>query len=651
MNPNLFDSLEIAWRPAPDAFARSPLGRMAARHGVDDLASMTRRAVADPAWFWAAAAEDVGLRWMTPYQQVLDLSDGVAFPHFFKGGRLNWADCSVDRWVDTGRGESLAVWWEGDDGAHAELTYAELKERIDRLAGVFRACGVGLGDVVALLLPMVPEAIVTMLAAAKIGAITVPMFSGYGPEPIRERLAQSGAKLLVTCDAFPRRGRPIQLKAIADEAAAGVATLERILVVGRLGIDVPMRSGRDMWWADAMASAEPIRDALPLDVETPCLLLYSSGSTGRPKGCVHTHGGLPFKFAQEARHGLGVEEGTRLLWLTDMGWVMGAYLITASLTNGGVAVLYEGMPDHPTPDRLWAVAERSEANILGVAPTAVRSLMAKGDEWPDRHPLEALTAIATTGEPWNIEPWRWCFDHVAKRRVPIVNISGGTECGASIVSGTIYSPVKPAAFPGPTLGMAADVFDDTGRPVRGSVGELVVRAPWPGMTKGFWQGDDRYFDTYWSRFPGSWQQGDFAYVDADGFWFLLGRSDDTIKLGGKRVGPAEIESVLVDDPDVIEAAAVGIPDDVKGEVLACFVVLQPEADPVAVCQHITDAVVVAHGKAMKPYIVHAVAGLPKTRNGKIMRRVVKAHYLREALGDLTALDNPEVLDSFPTVVR
>jgi acetyl-CoA synthetase len=646
-----FESLEVAWTPPDGAFAASPAGRMAARHGIGDPGALAARAAADPTWYWAAGAEDVGLEWMHPYDEVVDLSRGVERPRFFPGGQLNWADYSVDRWVRNGRADARAVWWEGDDGDTLTWTYGELKERIDAAAGALGAHGVGVGDVVALLLPMVPEAIVTVLAAAKIGAVVMPLFSGYGSHAVRERLVDSGARALVTCDAFPRRGRAVRVKDVADAAVDGLDSLTTVLVVRRLGVEIPMVAGRDHWWDEACAAAEPLRDAVPMAADAPCLLLYTSGSTGKPKGCVHTHAGLPFKVALEARHGMGVDEHSSMLWLTDMGWVMGSFVITAALTNGGTAVFFEGVPDWPEPDRLWAVAERSGTTVLGVSPTVVRALMAHGISWPDRHDLPQLQAIGSTGEPWNIEPWRWCADHVGKGRAPIVNISGGTEIGGSLLCGSTFLPVKPASFPGATLGVLADVVDEQGRPVRGEIGELVVRSVWPGMTAGFWHDDERYLATYWQRFPGIWHHGDLAYVDADGFWYLLGRSDDTIKVAGKRLGPAEVESLLVSDERVVEAAAIGAPDDVKGEALVCFIVLHAGVDSEAAAADLRDLVAAALGKAMSPRAVHVVGALPKTRNGKVLRRVARAAYLHAPQGDLTSLEDATVLDRWPTTAQ
>jgi acetyl-CoA synthetase len=641
------ERLAIAWHPDKDAFAKAPIGRMAARHGITDPGELWRRAVEEPRWFWPAAVEDVGVRWMRPYDDVLDLSDGIEFPHFFRGGQLNWADYAVDRWVDAGRGDARAVWWEGDDGSTRELTYSELKEEVDKAAGALNAMGVEKGDTVGLVLPMIPEAVVAVLATAKVGGVVVPMFSGYGAPAIRERVEQSGARVIITANAFLRRGKAVPLKTTVDEAVTGLP-VDNILVVRRLdSVSAPMASGRDRDWHDSLSSATPMRQALPMDSEDPCLLLYTSGSTGRPKGCVHTHAGLPFKVAQECRHAMGMDQGDTLLWLTDMGWVMGSFIIAGALVNGGTAAMYEGTPDWPDPDRLWAVAERGNVNVLGISPTAVRSLMRHGSEWAEKHPLESVRVIGTTGEPWNLDPWMWCFRHVGKERAAIVNISGGTECGGSIVAGSIVAATKPMAFSGPTLGMAADVVDEDGKSVRGSVGELVVRAPWPGMTKGFWGNRDLYLDTYWQRFKGMWHQGDFAYVDGESMWYLLGRSDDTIQLAGKRVGPAEVESALVKHDDVVEAAAVGVPDDVKGDAIVAFVVLKDGTEVASIVDALRAQVRAELGPAITPKTILQVPELPKTRSGKVMRRVVRAIYLGEAPGDMSALDNPTALDSLP----
>ncbi len=641
------DRLRTAWTPPHAAFAVSPVGRMAARHGLKDMAALQAKSAEDANWYWAAAAEDLGIRWMRPYEEIVDLSDGPEFARFFAGGRLNWADSAVDRWVDLGRGHAKAIVWEGDDGSNRELSYAELKNTVDHAAGALLRLGVQIGDTVGILLPMIPEAAVSLLAIARIGAIAVPMFSGYGPAAIRERVQESDARVVITCDSFRRRGKTVPLKQTVDEALADLP-VRHVLVVERTGERVPVRPARDIGWESALSASQPVREAFSMDAQDPCLLLFTSGSTGRPKGCVHTHAGLPYKVAVEARHGFGLDETGTLLWLTDMGWVMGTFVVATALLNGGTAAMFEGTPDWPEPDRLWSVAARLDVTILGVSPTLVRSLMRHGEKWPQAHELDRLQAIGATGEPWNFEPWMWCFRHVGKERVPIVNVSGGTECGGSLLSGCIALPVKPMSFPGPPLGVATDVVDADGKSVRGEVGELVVRAPWPGMTKGLWREPERYLDSYWRRYPRMWHQGDFAYVDADGYWYVLGRSDDTMNVAGKRVGPAEIESIMVDDDEVVEAAAVGVPDTLKGEAMVVFLVLREGADLHTITARLADRVRAVLGPALVPRKMEAVAELPKTRSGKVLRRLVRSVYLGQPAGDTSSLENPGSLNDFPT---
>ena len=643
------DCLEVVWTPSADAFANSPLGRMAARHGIRDMGTLQQRASEDPNWYWGASADDLGMRWFRRYDEVLDLSDGVEFAHFFAGGRLNWADYSIDRWVDQGLGGATAIVWEGDDGERRDLSYREVKEEIDRAAGALQSLGVKVHDTVGIVLPMIPESAVALLAVAKIGAISVPMFSGYGPVAIRDRVEQSGAEVIITCDTFYRRGKRIALKATVDEAIAGL-DVRHVVVVERAGESVSMRAIRDHAWKDLLDAAAPVRKAVPMNSDDPCLLLFTSGSTGRPKGCIHTHAGLPYKLAIEARHGFGLDQTGTLLWLTDMGWVMGAFVVAAAFANGATLAMFEGTPDWPSPDRLWAVASRLGATVLGVSPTLVRSLMREGAKWPQAHDLGKLKAIGSTGEPWNLDPWMWCFRHVGNESVPIVNISGGTECGGSLLSGSVLLPVKPMSFCGPTLGVATDVVDADGAPLRGDVGELVVRAPWPGMTTGLWHDSNRYLESYWQRYPGLWHQGDFAYTDPDGFWYLLGRSDDTVNVAGKRVGPAEIESIAASDPEIVEAAAVGVPDTVKGETIVLFVVIPEDSELEQLRVRLLGRFRSELGPTLVPRLVLPVRELPKTRSGKIMRRLVRAMYLGEPAGDVSSLENPGALDCIPTAV-
>jgi acetyl-CoA synthetase len=382
------------------------------------------------------------------------------------------------------------------------------------------------------------------------------------------------------------------------------------------------------------------------------MIIYTSGTTGKPKGAVHTHCGFPVKTAQDMVHCFDVNAGETMYWVSDMGWMMGPWEALGMTLLGGTMVLYDGALDYPGPDRLWAIVERHRVNILGVSPTLVRSLMRHGEEPVRRHDVSSLRILGSTGEPWNPEPWRWFFDVVGRGQLPIINYSGGTEVSGGLVAGNVITPLKPAAFAGPPPGIAADVVDDQGRPVRNQVGELIVRQPWIGMTRGFWNDDDRYLQTYWARFPDVWVHGDWAAIDDDGLWYILGRSDDTIKIAGKRLGPAEVESVLVDDPAVLEAAAIGVPDEMKGQALVCFCVLRPDHDGGPTVEDRLKALVASRlGKPLRPETVAFVRELPKTRNAKIMRRVIRAAYLGEPAGDLTALENPTAVEEIRSARR
>jgi acetyl-CoA synthetase len=437
------------------------------------------------------------------------------------------------------------------------------------------------------------------------------------------------------------------MKPTADEAVRGVPSIEHVLVVRRVGEAVPMQQGRDSWWHELVRAEPPDAPTARTSAEDPFMLIYTSGTTGKPKGAVHSHCGFPVKAAQDLQHGFDMGARDTMFWVTDLGWMMGPWELLGTMVLGATAVLYDGALDYPTCNRLWQIVEQHHVSILGISPTLVRMMMHAGDAAPDAHDLSSLRVLGSTGEPWNPDPWWWLFDRVGERRLPIINYSGGTEISGGIISGNVLTPAKPCAFAGPLPGMAADVVDGQGRALRNAVGELVIRAPWIGMCRGFWNDPERYLRTYWSRFPDVWVHGDWALVDEDDQWFIFGRSDDTLKVAGKRVGPAEIESVLVAHSAVAEAAAVGLPDAIKGERLVCVCVLRPGTPHTSELeQELQDAVRNAMGPALKPDAVRFVSQLPKTRNGKVMRRVIRAVYSGEDPGDLSSLDDPAILDQF-----
>ena len=615
------------------------------RHGVATYDQLLRRSVDDPDWFWPAVLNEIGVEFYEPYSQIVDLSRGPAWPRWCVGGRLNIVQSCLDKWQRTDTAARAAIRWEGEEGTTRVLSYRELWELTNQCANGLKAVGFRSGDRVALFMPMCPELAAAFFAVIKLGGIVLPLFSGYGVDAVASRLQDSGARFLFTADGFWRRGQPVAMRATADAAVLASPSVERVVVVARLGEHAAL-GRKDVSWTDFVAGQPTTCDTERLPADAPLMLLYTSGTTGRPKGAVHSHCGFPVKAAQDMMHAHDVHPGDTMYWVSDIGWMMGPWELLGMTLLGGTALLYDGALDYPGPDRLWALVERHRVNILGVSPTLIRSLLRHGDAPVRQHDVSSLRILSSTGEPWNPEPWRWFFDVVGGGTLPIINYSGGTEVSGGLLAGCVMTPLKPAAFAGPPPGIAADVVDDHGRPVRGQVGELVVRAPWMGMTHGFWNDTQRYEDTYWSRFPGMWVHGDWAAIDEDGLWYVLGRSDDTIKIAGKRLGPAEVESVLVEHPAVLEAAAVGIPDELKGQALACFCVLRPgfSTSP-ALVEELRALVVERLGKPLRPSVVLVVPDLPKTRNAKVMRRVIRAAYLGENLGDLTSLENPRAVDA------
>jgi acetyl-CoA synthetase len=634
----------IAWRPSAEYIERSRLTAFMRKHRLDSFDELMTRSTTDLEWFWRAVMDDLGIQFHEPFTRVIDLAPGIARPKWCVGGRMNIVHNCLEKWAGTPTANRHAVRWEGEEGSVRALTYAELLQEVNRAAGGLRALGIGRGDRVALFMPMCPELVAAFFAVIKVGGIVLPLFSGYGADAVITRLQDAGAKALITSDGFWRRGQPVKLKEIADASVAAVPSVEHVIVARRIGADITMRS-QDIWWTDLVAGQSDSSATENTGADEPMMIIYTSGTTGRPKGAVHSHCGFPIKTAQDMVHCFDVQDGDTMYWVSDMGWMMGPWEVIGMTLLGGTMVLYDGALDFPAPDRLWSLVERHRVNVLGVSPTLIRALMRHGEAPVRAHDLSSLRILGSTGEPWNPEPWKWFFDVVGRGRLPIINYSGGTEVSGGLVGGNVLTPLKPAAFAGPPPGIAADVVDDQGRPVRNQVGELIVRTPWIGMTRGFWNDDERYVQAYWSRFPDVWVHGDWAAIDDDGLWYILGRSDDTIKVAGKRLGPAEVESVLVDDPAVLEAAAIGVPDEMKGQALVCFCVLRPghtaNADLTA---RLTSLVVDRLGKPLKPRAIEFVRDLPKTRNAKVMRRVIRSAYLGEDPGDVSSLENPQAVD-------
>lgn len=639
-------TIPIAWQPDPEAQARARLTEFMKQCGAADFESLYRRSVDDVEWFTAELLQFLEVKFDPPYEKLLDLSGGVEWARWCERGGLNISRaCLAEK--DPGQ---TAVAWEGEEGATRAWSYRALTVMVKKCAAGLRDLGVGKGDPVGVHLPMMPETVAVMLALARVGAVAVPLFTGYGPAAMAERLNDVGAVVLFTANAFPRRGRVIGSKETADEAVARCALVRHVVVVTRLdGVEAPMTEGRDLMW-EALCERGGDSHIEPTSAEDPLLIVYTSGTTGRPKGIVHSHCGFPLKAAADMAFGFDVGWRTRIGWVTDIGWMMGPWLIYGSLLLGGTMALFDGAADYPHPARIWAFADRQNLAVLGVSPTLIRALEAHGEEWAQRHSLESLRFFGSTGEPWTPDAWWWLFGSVGHGKIPIINYSGGTEIAGGILCNNPLLPMKACGFSAPCLGMAADVVDEHGGSVRGEVGELVIRKPWLGMARGFHRDSERYLDTYWRTYPGVWRHGDFARIDEDGHWFIQGRSDDTIQVAGKRVGPSEVESVVASHAQVREAAAVAVPDALKGEAIAVFVVARTGAGAELEAE-LMELVARELGKPLRPAVVQRVSGIPKTRNGKIMRRLVRAAWLGEPLGDVTALEDPALLDEIARLGR
>ncbi|MFQ5596754.1 MAG: AMP-binding protein [Nitrospiria bacterium] len=631
---------DIVWSPSTKTIEKSNIYRLMQAYGIGSYEALREWSVADIGRFWDAVMKDLSIAWERPYDRVFDASAGLPWTKWFVGGRTNIVTNCIDRHLET-RGKETALVWENEGGVSRSITYRGLHLKISALAAALRREGIGKGDTVGIYMPMSIEMVTAFYAALKIGAIVLPVFSGFASDALAMRLRHADAKILFTADGAQRRGKPIDIKQAADAAANEVPSLQRVVCLEHQGNAVEWNSHRDCWYPDFIGTASEVLPTTPVDAETPAIILYTSGTTGRPKGTVHSHGGCIAQIGKEMAYHFDLKPANRLFWLSDIGWMMGPWMIIGAHLQGGAAFLYDGAPNYPAPDRLWEMAGRQGITHLGISPTAIRVLMRADEEAVMKHRMASLRILGSTGEPWDDESYLWYFEKIGKGKLPIINISGGTEIIGCFLAPLPIAPIKKSSLQGPGLGMDCDVFDDAGKPVRGKTGHLVCKQPSPSMTRGFWKDRPLYLETYWSRWTDIWFHGDWARIDADGHWFLHGRSDDTFNVAGRRIAPPEIESVLIAHPNVSEAAVIGIPDPLKGEAIVAFVVPQPGAHPDL--EALKGEIKKHLGKVFLPRAIYIVNDLPKTRSAKIVRRIIRARYLGKAVGDLSSVENPKAL--------
>ncbi|MDH3314057.1 MAG: AMP-binding protein [Nitrosopumilus sp.] len=615
------------------------------KHRISSLDELSQKAKNDLEWFWKSVDKDIGIVWDKPYTKTLDISKGIAWSKWFVNGKTNIYKSSVEKFAKQCP-QKIAYYFVSEDGKTSKISYSELDSKVSKLANVLKSLGVKKGDVVAIYLPMIEEAILAILAAAKIGAIQTTIFSGYSSQSLHVRLKDCKAKILFISDGFYRKGKPVSQKEIMENAIKNT-DVEKIILVSYKKIDDHLKSEKIMLFENIMASQTDSCDTEIMDSEDPLFILYTSGTTGNPKGVVHCHGGFSVFAGHQAAYLIDTHQNDILFWPADIGWITGqVWNIYGLLIMGASAVIYDGALEFPTLNRIWKILSDYKVSIFGISPTAVRLFKKNNVEPLKSYSLDTIKNIPTTGEPLDEDSWHWLFEKVGNKKIPILNLSGGTEIGGAMLSVFPGMKLKPSTVGIPVPGMNLDVYDDNGNSVREQNGYLVIKSPWPAMTRGLLNDDDRYIETYWSRFENIWFHGDYVYVDEDNLWYMRGRTDDVINISGHRMSTAEIEQTVILHKKISDAASIAIPDEITGEAIVIFCVTHNKSD-VDIELEISNYISEKIGKIAKPKFVFQISDLPKTRTGKIMRRVLRSKLLGNEPGDLSSLENPNVLDEIP----
>ena len=611
------------------------------KHEISSLDELCIKSKNNLEWFWESVDEDIGIVWDEPYTKTLDTSNGIALAKWFVNGKTNIYKSSVEKFTKK-TPEKIAYDFISEDGIQTKLSYFELNSKVSKFANGLKSLGVKKGDVIAIYLPMIEEAVISILAAAKIGAVQTIIFSGYSSESLQIRLQDCKAKILLTSDGFHRKGKSISQKTIVENAIVDT-NIEKIVVVPYKGIDQYEKSNKIEFYDNLILNQSNSCSTEIMDSEDPLFILYTSGTTGKPKGVLHTHGGFSVFAGHQASYLVNMGENDRLFWPADIGWITGlVWNVYGLLLTGSNAIIYDGALDFPNSDRVWEILSKYKATIFGISPTAVRLFKKINAKPLEKYSLDTLQNIPTTGEPLDEDSWWWLFEKVGNKKIPIMNLSGGTEIGGAMLSVFPGMKLKPSTVGIPVPGMDLDIVDEDGNPIRGNNGYLIIKQPWPAMTRGLLNDDERYLETYWSKFENIWFHGDYVLADDDNLWYMKGRVDDVINVSGHRMSTSEIEHTVISHNKISDAASISIPDELTGEAIVVFFVpenkkeVNLEAD---IIEHINKKI----GKIAKPKLIFQLSDLPKTRTGKIMRRLLKAKLTGNPLGDLSSLENPDIL--------
>ncbi|MDA8720770.1 AMP-binding protein [Nitrosopumilus sp.] len=627
--------------PNEEQYQNSNIYKFMKKHEISSLDELCIKSKNNLEWFWESVDEDIGIVWDEPYTKTLDTSNGIAWAKWFVNGKTNIYKSSVEKFTKK-TPEKIAYDFISEDGIQTKLSYFELNSKVSKFANGLKSLGVKKGDVIAIYLPMIEEAVISILAAAKIGAVQTIIFSGYSSESLQIRLQDCKAKILLTSDGFHRKGKSISQKTIVENAIVDT-NIEKIVVVPYKGIDQYEKSNKIEFYDNLILNQSNSCSTEIMDSEDPLFILYTSGTTGKPKGVLHTHGGFSVFAGHQASYLVNMGENDRLFWPADIGWITGlVWNVYGLLLRGSNAIIYDGALDFPNSDRVWEILSKYKATIFGISPTAVRLFKKINAKPLEKYSLDTLQNIPTTGEPLDEDSWWWLFEKVGNKKIPIMNLSGGTEIGGAMLSVFPGMKLKPSTVGIPVPGMDLDIVDEDGNPIRGNNGYLIIKQPWPAMTRGLLNDDERYLETYWSKFENIWFHGDYVLADDDNLWYMKGRADDVINVSGHRMSTSEIEHTVISHNKISDAASISIPDELTGEAIVVFFVpenkneVNLEAD---IIEHINKKI----GKIAKPKLIFQLSDLPKTRTGKIMRRLLKAKLTGNPLGDLSSLENPDIL--------